>query len=294
MKGQLAELLGHIRKEAAGLNSVLWSQEELMETQYKVSRFHQIIKAMMNQIPINLYWYQQFGWKKFVPNPEKIAEQEKKEAIHEETRRLKEWMEVDLSLFGFYLSFKKLVNQETIMQKLGACGFRDLKRTHVLDVGCGDGWWLSKFLDWGAMPERLTGTEFSKSILDLARNSSPPGMNWLETYPNELPVGDNRFDIIVSFGMLMHILDEFMLRQTGREMLRVLSDDGIIIAANLHKDAEKQLEPFLSYTTKGLGLTELMETFPDCQIEFEELPQYGMAVIRKQKTKRKEIRSNGT
>ncbi len=289
---QLIDLLGKIRKKSEDLTSALWSQEELMQTQYNVTRFHQTMKTMMSHIPNNLYWYQKIGWKKFVPDQETIVDQERKEAIQEEKKRLAEWMEDQFTLSGFYLAFKHQIDQRKLSEKLSIHGFLELKQAHVLDIGCGDGHWLRKFVDWGALPEKLTGTEFSQPLLDLAKQSSAPAIQWLETYPDELPVEDRKFDIIVIFGVLMHILDEFMLKKTGQELLRVLCDEGIIIAANLHKDAEKELEPFLAYTTKGLGLAELMEVFPDCEIEFEELPQYGLAVISK-KMKGKESHANG-
>ncbi|MFQ5551494.1 MAG: methyltransferase domain-containing protein, partial [Gemmatimonadales bacterium] len=56
---------------------------------------------------------------------------------------------------------------------------RDLSTVSVLDVGCGTGSLLRRFVDWGAEPSRLTGLDPLIDRVAEARSRSAPGIRWI-------------------------------------------------------------------------------------------------------------------
>lgn len=271
---EFKNLLRKIRKESANLTSVMWTREELLENQYQLNMFQQRIRQVMNEVTRNLYWYQKIGWKKFEPNAEEWELKEREKGVLKEKERLAEWVKE-------FMPIQNQIDVSLLAGKLSHYAQDELKSSHVLDIGCGDGRWLRKLTEWGALPEQLTGIDISKPMLESAESLSAPGIRFIHAFPDELPMEEGKFNLILMFGFLVHVLDESLRIRIGQEMLRLLSKDGILITANLLKGAERELEPYLAYTTKGLSADDLTEIFPDCQIDFEELPPYGLAVIRK-------------
>jgi ubiquinone/menaquinone biosynthesis C-methylase UbiE len=132
-------------------------------------------------------------------------------------------------------------------------------------------------------PERLVGVELCDPMIEMAQQNSGSDITFIKSFPDELPFEAQKFDVIVTFGVLMYILDESLRKKIGQELLRILADDGMIVTYNLLKYAEMGLKPnpYLAYTMKGLGADELTSLFPGCQIDFEVLSPNGLAVIRK-------------
>ena len=42
----------------------------------------------------------------------------------------------------------------------------DLKAHKILEVGCGNGFWLSEFVKWGADPAKITGIDIDQERVD--------------------------------------------------------------------------------------------------------------------------------
>lgn len=276
-KVQIKELLQRIRKESVGLTAAMWAPEELIENKYNLRVLNQTINTMINMIPRSLYFYEKIDWKKTVPNRGEIEEIELQKQMQKEKERLNNYVQKS----DFYVVCKNQVSEIKMFEKLSQYGYHDLHQKDVLDIGCGDGHWLRKFMEWGAKPERLIGIEIHEQLLEHAKKHSKPPLQFLKAYPEQLPFEDYKFNIVLLFGFMMHILNDTLRRKTGQEVLRVLSNDGIIITSNLLAGVEQQLDPFLAYTTKGLSLEDLQDIFPDCQVAFEQLSPYGLAVIRR-------------
>jgi SAM-dependent methyltransferase len=278
---RIKELLATIRQESDSLATALWSPEELNAMQQNIDGLRDRMAALSQGIVTNLYWYEQIGWKKFVPNKARLRDDENEEAMNKEKERLKDWQRGVLQCSDFYLSFKDQLGTNKLVSKISDKAHFDLKQASVLDIGCGDGQWLRKLHTLGAAPEKLTGVELSEPLLEQAASLSAPDMKYIQSDPDELPFKDATFDLILVFGLLMHVLDEHLLRKVAREILRLLTDNGMILTFNFNKGAWNQLEPYLQFTTKGLELEELTGLFPDCHIDYEEMSPYGLAVIRK-------------
>ncbi len=282
-KRQILNLLQSIREQSNGLLSVLWSREELLENKEFFIATQQKIKNMIDQIAKNLYWYQKTGWKKFVQNPQMLAIQEVEAEIVKEKERFTEWLQDMGEISDFYLQFPQQLDERKLAETLSSHLACELAEIYALDVGCRHGNWLRKLSDWGALSERLIGVDFNDAIFDKAKQLSSALIEFSKAYPDEIPVPDTKFDLILIFGVLMHILDEPLQKRIGERLLNVLSSDGVIVTLNFTKKAVSKLEPYLAFSTRGIERNELMSIFPNCEIFDEELPQpgYSLAVIRR-------------
>src|SRR4029077_3485600 len=55
--------------------------------------------------------------------------------------------------------------QALLAARIGA----DLSGQRILDVGCGSGYWLRQFIQWGACPDRLFGLDLLRERIENAR-----------------------------------------------------------------------------------------------------------------------------
>lgn len=200
-----------------------------------------------------------------------------------EKDRLEDWSNkfYEISIFGeqnrkkrelsFHFLFKDQVLEYKLVEKMKKYGFHVLNQVSVLDAGCGDGRWLRKIVDWGGTPERLIGIDVNEPILHLAKQLSAPGIHFLKAHADELSFPDGKFDMILMIGVLQHIIDPALRQKIAGELVRVLSDDGILITYNITENVEQGMSEYLSKTTKGFGPDELADLFRDCEIEFERM-----------------------
>lgn len=160
---------------------------------------------------------------------------------------------------------------------VGSYFLRDhpLLRGRILDVGCGDGITdLSLFLRY--QPERLVGIDPFNGYARLASVASaqgipmdpwPEGLEFLNADANFLPVEDDSFDVVVSWGSLEHIAGGYL--QALREIKRVLRPDGLFFVhpglyySNFgHHLGEFSDEPFFHLKKSPEALREFVLSTP--------------------------------
>ncbi|TCO43085.1 class I SAM-dependent methyltransferase [Dokdonella fugitiva] len=115
-------------------------------------------------------------------------------------------------------------------------GDSPLLRGRILDVGCGDGitdlgialrWrpqelvGIDPFRGYERLGEVLAGTALPASVV-------PPSLRFLPASANEIPFEDDRFDVVISWGSLEHIVGGYA--QALREIRRVLRPGGLLMA----------------------------------------------------------------
>lgn len=215
---------------------------------------------------------------------EKIIKSQDKLAQQNEKERLEQWGNefYNYSQYGelgrksrevsFVSLFKDQVAEYKIVEKLLQNKFKILYQYKILDVGCGDGRWLRKLIDWGANPGYLYGIDVNKEVINLAQRISATGINFLPAHADQLPYEDKYFDIVFCVGVLQHILETDLQQSVGQEIIRVLKDDGIIITINFNKRGigiasvnDKQ-----KICANGITQTELEAFFPNCVIDYED------------------------
>ena len=132
----------------------------------------------------------------------------------------------------------------------------------VLDVGCGSGGELRKFIGYGASLGNLFGIDLLPDRIKQAKGLNPL-IDFRRGNAEELPYEDESFDIVMQFTMFTSILDATMKNNIAREMLRILKPEGIILWYDYH--ISKPTNP----DVKGVGKREIKKLFPNCSFHFK-------------------------
>jgi ubiquinone/menaquinone biosynthesis C-methylase UbiE len=98
----------------------------------------------------------------------------------------------------------------------------------ILEVGCGSGDLLRRFLEYGAFPTNLSGIDLMAHRIELAR-SLHPGIDWQVGSAHQLPYPDDSFDLVMSFALFSSILSESLRQEIAEEMWRVRKPGGLIL-----------------------------------------------------------------
>jgi ubiquinone/menaquinone biosynthesis C-methylase UbiE len=113
--------------------------------------------------------------------------------------------------------------------------FTSLHKKKILDVGCGSGSVLRRFLDYGASSDNLYGIDLMEERIEEARRLHP-GINWFTGSAHELPYADASFDLLMSFVVFSSILDASLREKIAAEMWRVLKPGGLILLCDFVYD----------------------------------------------------------
>lgn len=112
--------------------------------------------------------------------------------------------------------------------------FADFAGKRVLDVGCGNGYVLSRFAAQGA---RTTGIDLTQRAVGLSRGrfrlAGLPGA-FTAGSAEQLPFPDDTFDCVTSMGVLHHTPDT---EGAVAEVFRVLRPGGRLIVMFYHRDS---------------------------------------------------------
>lgn len=108
------------------------------------------------------------------------------------------------------------------------------KGRHVLDIGCGNGYVLSRYADAGA---RVVGVDLTSAAVRLSkRRFDLHGLRgaFLMGNAERLPFDDEAFDCVCSMGVLHHTPDT---KRAVAEAKRVLRNDGSLIVMFYHRNS---------------------------------------------------------
>jgi len=119
--------------------------------------------------------------------------------------------------------------ERAILSALRHSGFT-LPGKSVLEVGCGTGHILQRFIEFGAA--RATGVELMENRVAIA-NQNYPALDIKQGNAAELPYADNTFDVVTQFMCISSVHDPLIREKIAREMWRVLKPDGIFLSYDL-------------------------------------------------------------
>jgi ubiquinone/menaquinone biosynthesis C-methylase UbiE len=156
-----------------------------------------------------------------------------------------------------------VVNYEietAVLKLLRSQGRTELATQRILDVGCGDGQWLRRMLEWGARPDHLTGIDLLPDRIAAARWLCPADVELVCGSACQLPHSDATFDLIFQFTVFTSILDFEVKRHLAHEMLRVLKSDGLIVWFDYHVSNPA------NHQARGIGKREILRLFPGCGV----------------------------
>jgi SAM-dependent methyltransferase len=95
----------------------------------------------------------------------------------------------------------------------------------VLDVGCGDGRWLRRMVEFDARLEDVVGVDVSDLRFDIARKKNPL-IRLIKIDGANLPFEDGTFDLVTEFVCFSHIPSRELRRHVAGEISRVLKPGG--------------------------------------------------------------------
>jgi ubiquinone/menaquinone biosynthesis C-methylase UbiE len=152
-----------------------------------------------------------------------------------------------------------------IFRSLRRYGLAELGSKTVLEVGCGTGHWLREFTKWGARPKNLWGIDLLRDRLSKARISCSPSIRLQCGSVAALPFPDASFDLVLQSTVFTSILDPDLKRRAASEMMRVVTQEGIILWYDSHVN-----NPW-NRDVRGVKRSEIRNLFPGCRIELQRM-----------------------
>jgi ubiquinone/menaquinone biosynthesis C-methylase UbiE len=151
--------------------------------------------------------------------------------------------------------------ERRLLSAIRRFGVAPLHSTKILEVGCGNGYWLREFVKWGASPENVTGVELLRSRVTLARKLCPKGVKVQHENAAQISFADASFDLVFQATVFTSILDSRLKTRVAAEMLRVLRQDGLILWYDFHVNNPRNPD------VRGVKKREIANLFPGCRIK---------------------------
>ena len=155
--------------------------------------------------------------------------------------------------------------ERRLLQLLKQYGFASLATKKILEIGCGQGYWLREFVRFGARPENIAGIDLIPEDVKEAIRLSPPGMQIERGNAADLRFPDRSFDVVFQFTVFTSILDPEIKRKVAAEMVRVLKKDGLIVWYYFHRNNPSNPD------VRGVKKLGIVELFPGCTVSLRRL-----------------------
>lgn len=105
---------------------------------------------------------------------------------------------------------------------------RYVGKPRMLDVGCGGGYDLRRWLEAGWPPDCLAGTDIVPGRLEIARDSCP-GVDLRLSDGVAIPFDDATWDVVTATTVFSSIIDPTLRRRLFDEMRRVARAGGLVV-----------------------------------------------------------------
>ena len=142
---------------------------------------------------------------------------------------------------------------------LRGSGLSTLAGLDLLDVGCGAGGELRRWLTYGVEPDRMAGIDLMEERVETARRFLPH-VDLRVGSAHQLPWPDSSFDLVTQYTVLSSVADADVRRAIAAEMLRVVRPGGRILSYDMRHIAVGH--PSLV----SIDRAELERLFPGCEI----------------------------
>ncbi len=155
--------------------------------------------------------------------------------------------------------------ERCLLRLLKQNGCEQLATRKILEIGCGQGYWLREFVRFGAQPENITGIDLISQDVMEARRLSSPAMKIKCGNGANLEFPDESFDIVFQFTVFTSILDPELKRELSAEMVRVVKQDGLIVWYDFHMNNPSNPD------VRGVKRQEIIRLFPGCTVDLQRL-----------------------
>lgn len=113
-------------------------------------------------------------------------------------------------------------------------GYSTLEGVRVFEAGCGGGYNLRMFQQWGCAPPDLAGIDIDQSRTGHIRESSP-GIRVHTGSAVAIPESDGAFDISVAFTLFSSVPDDATSAAIAAEMFRITRTGGLILVYDMRR-----------------------------------------------------------
>jgi ubiquinone/menaquinone biosynthesis C-methylase UbiE len=144
-----------------------------------------------------------------------------------------------------------------LLRRHGAFPLADKR---ILDVGCGAGKTLLRFLQYGARPENLFGIDLRQDEINVARDLAPH-LHFEARDARQLPFEDETMDLVLAFTLFSAIQSSSIREAVAREMLRVLRRSGAVVVHDFWTTGR------VNPDNRPLRRRELNHLFPGCRVQ---------------------------
>jgi ubiquinone/menaquinone biosynthesis C-methylase UbiE len=167
--------------------------------------------------------------------------------------------------------------ENELLSMLSRYGVGPLEGKKFLEIGCGMGYWLRAFLQWGALPENVYGIDLLPGRIEQARKLCPCGVHLDCGNATALTFPEASFDLVLQSTVFTSILVPEMKQRIAAEMLRVLKPGGVALWYDFLVDNPRNPD------VRGVRRSEIRKLFPGCQIHLRRItlaPPIGRLVGR--------------
>lgn len=144
--------------------------------------------------------------------------------------------------------------ERLLLKCLRQAGYYPLTDRWILDLGCGFGGELRRWIGYGMNPYQATGVDIVPSRLMEARFLSP-NIAFLLADGGALPFRAESFDLVLMFTVLSSVPDTEYRQSIAREAWRVLKTGGAVVWYDFIWNP-------VNRGVVGIGRTELRRLFP--------------------------------
>lgn len=176
--------------------------------------------------------------------------------LAENVRRARDMAPDFYSLTHLANLFTRHGQERALLWALRRAAVLPLAGKRILEVGCGDGQWLSVFEDFGARQSDLSGIELDGARIAVARARYAQA-DLLVGDAAALPWADGTFDLVWQSTVFTSILDDLTRRSVARDMLRVLRPGGAMVWYDFAYDNPRNPH------VRGIGRAALADLFPN-------------------------------
>lgn len=190
------------------------------------------------------------------------------EARSEETRIRDAYARRSAARYSWFDAGQLFIIQQIerrMLALLARHGMAPLQSKNVLEIGCGNGFWLREFIKWGATPENLAGVDLLPERIEQARRLSPAGVAFTQGDATRLRFPDASFDIVLQATVLTSILNPALRKEVAAEGMRVLKPDGVFLWYDFRVNNPRNPH------VRGIEKGEIRELFPNCRARLERI-----------------------
>ena len=140
--------------------------------------------------------------------------------------------------------------------------FGNLKQLKLLEIGCGSGTNILKFIELGVSPENILGNELIEERVINAKKILPSSVNIIHGNALELNLKKETFDIVFQSTVFTSILDKHFKLTLANKIWDLTKPGGGILWYDFIFNNPKNKD------VKGISVKEIRELFPGAKIKY--------------------------